>query len=262
MTTRKTLTALALLLLLPMAASAWDCNYWIQQTDPNSECYRPPTEPVPAGMHQLTEQQMAQGQQQGQGQGQEQDAAATAAAVAAQRQAMVSNLQATGTGGHASTGPSTSGAVSRSGSDVMIGGDSSSYNARAYAIGLPSLVGAPPVMANCLRHSRGMGAASAGVTGGTFYDEPCRKEVERAQLRAECFAMADRLALWGRPDAAVNQLTACGGVVVPPMAAIPPAVIPPPVAPPADYVPRQEFEQHQRDEREIRERMLKREVSK
>ena len=81
----------------------------------------------------------------------------------------------------------------------------SDYDSRAYALALPGLTAAPAVATECLRHTRGMGGLSIGVTGGTKFDEDCLENVK-------CIAIADRYAAWGQVALAVEQLATCGGV--------------------------------------------------
>lgn len=189
--------------LMPAKAWAWDCNYWYQSSDPNSECYRPPADPAPAGMQQLTKQQMAQGQAQGQGQYQLQGQGQTA-----------------------------NGEV-----DVDVGGDQNTYRSRALAISLPGLVAAPAVTGDCRIHTRGIGALSAGVTGGTKLERDCMND-------KQCLAIADRYAAVGMFQAMANTLEQCGGVpakyLPPPPVQVERTSSNPPL-PPADTVTREEL---------------------
>jgi hypothetical protein len=66
-----------------------------------------------------------------------------------------------------------------------------------------------------------------------------------------CFAMADRYALWQRVDLAMRQLESCGGVAIPPPVA-------PPAAPAVDMSGYVRFE----DLKERDRRMMEKAVQK
>ncbi len=99
-------------------------------------------------------------------------------------------------------------AASANGS-VEVDGDQNTYRSKALAVSLPGLVAAPAVPGECRIHTRGIGAFSAGVTGGTKLDKPCMD-------RQHCLNVADRLAAWGYLEAAARQLAACDGVELTP----------------------------------------------
>lgn len=128
---------------------------------------------------------------------------------------------ATATGGIADGGNATArqGQVARGGDGgqgsgeasangtVEVGGDQNTYRSRALAVSLPGLVAAPAVPGECRIHTRGIGAFSAGVTGGTKLDKPCLD-------RQHCLNLADRFAAWGYLEAAARQLATCDGVAL------------------------------------------------
>jgi hypothetical protein len=145
------------------------------------------------------------------------NATSTASASSAATSTATQTQQATGTANAAQTqyasggsGGTSSASANNAGNgngSVDVGGDTSDY--KALAVSLPGLVAAPAVVAQCMLHSRGWGGFSAGATGGTFFDKEC-------MAVTNCFAMADRYALWQRVDLAMRQLETCGGVVIPP----------------------------------------------
>lgn len=123
-------------------------------------------------------------------------AEAQAAAVAAQQQHAAALSAAQGGAG---------GAGGVGNGEVNVGGDSSRYE--AYALSLPGLVAAPAVPGQCLEHTAGWGALSAGKTGATKLQALCMD-------RVHCLQLADRFASWGLVQAAADQLATCGGVAV------------------------------------------------
>jgi hypothetical protein len=124
------------------------------------------------------------------------DATAQGGAAAA-RQGQVARG---GAGGEGGAGGSANGVVD-------VDGDQNTYRSRALAVSLPGLVAAPAVPGECRIHTRGVGAFSAGVTGGTKLDKGCMD-------RQHCLNLADRLAAWGYVGAAARQLAACDGVTL------------------------------------------------
>lgn len=86
------------------------------------------------------------------------------------------------------------------GNDLSVGGDR--LDAKALALGAIRAAAAPAVSDTCLIHTRGWDATVGGQTGGTKYDQGCMD-------RKQCLAIADRLALWGQVDAALEQLRTC-----------------------------------------------------
>lgn len=209
-------------------AFAWDCSYWIQNTNPSAECYRPPvtSDPSSSATSDSTSNSRSnsransnassnqhQGQQQAQGQGQ--------TATGGDATATGGNQHQTATGGYAgavsgATGGYSGAEANNAGNgngSVDIGGDTSAYKSLGLALALPGLVAAPAVTQECMRHSRGWGGFSAGATGGTFYDKAC-------VARVTCFALMDRYVFWGRIDAAMKQAEICGGVAMPPVAVV------------------------------------------
>lgn len=86
------------------------------------------------------------------------------------------------------------------GNDLSVGGDH--LDAKALALGAIRAAAAPAVSDTCLIHTRGWDATVGGQTGGTKYDQVCMD-------RKQCLAIADRLALWGHVDAALEQLRTC-----------------------------------------------------
>jgi hypothetical protein len=148
---------------------------------------------------------------------------AQAAAVAAQQQhASALSAAQGGAGGAGGVGNG----------EVSVGGDTSRYE--AYALSLPGLVAAPAVPGQCLEHTAGWGAFSAGKTGATKLQALCME-------RVHCLALADRFASWGLVQAAADQLATCGGVaariVLPP----PPAAVQPPAPDLSQFVTREEL---------------------
>lgn len=117
------------------------------------------------------------------------DADALAAALAKQSQ--------TANGGDANGGAGGSGV-----GKVSVTGDTSEFDAKALALGAIRAAAAPAVSDTCLIHTRGWDATVGGQTGGTKYDQSCMD-------RKQCLAIADRLALWGQVDAALEQLRTC-----------------------------------------------------
>lgn len=85
---------------------------------------------------------------------------------------------------------------------VSVTGDTSDFDAKALALGAIRAAAAPAVSDTCLIHTRGWDATVGGQTGGTKYDQGCMD-------RKQCLAIADRLALWGQVDAALEQLRTC-----------------------------------------------------
>ena len=118
-----------------------------------------------------------------------------AVANASSNAVSTSNSQSSSNSLANSTSSSNSG-----GNDLSVGGDH--LDAKALAWGAIRAAAAPAVSDTCLIHTLGWDATVGGQTGGTKYDQGCMD-------RKQCLAIADRLALWGQVDAALEQLRTC-----------------------------------------------------
>lgn len=91
---------------------------------------------------------------------------------------------------------------------VDVGGDTNDYDAKSLALGMIRALPAPAVGGDCLRHTAGWDITVFSKTGATRFDETCRTE-------KRCFAVADRLSMWGSPVGAKAFLLKCLGYEVP-----------------------------------------------